>query len=156
MYNTGRQDCALLDAVFKKVAESRRHTKFARVHYLQVYSVYLLYSYKRSNTDAEGSRRRRGAAGPQFTCFTSTKSQILTRVHYLQTLPDLDTVVELPAVLFYRNSFIKHSMTGLLDLEILSIGESGRILEGPPGAKFTTQFTCFTSTTVGFGHPLYG
>ena len=47
-------------------------------------------------------------------------------------------------------------MTGLLDLEILSIGESGRILEGPPGTKFTTQLTCFTSAKVGFVHPLYG
>ena len=42
----------------------------------QVYSFYLLYWYKSANTDATGERL---SAGTQFTCFASTKVQILTQ-----------------------------------------------------------------------------
>ncbi len=44
------------------------------------YSVYLLYKYKSTNTDAEGTRSAHiQVSGTHFTCFTSTKVQIVTQ-----------------------------------------------------------------------------
>jgi hypothetical protein len=53
------------------------------------YSVYLLYWYKSTNTDAAARRRLPrtfNCGGTQFTCFTGTKVQILTQ-QALQALP---------------------------------------------------------------------
>ena len=49
-------------------------------------SVYLLYRYNSTNTDAEGAFSVRRLPGTQFTCFTGTKVQILTQKDACQYL----------------------------------------------------------------------
>jgi hypothetical protein len=73
------------------------------------YSFYLLYWYKSTNTDAEGDGRLQGLRSgevprairsircrcTQFTCFTSTKVQILTPVELRRVMHELPVRHEL-------------------------------------------------------------
>jgi hypothetical protein len=94
------------------------------------YSVYLLYWYKSTNTDVKG-RADCLPPGTQFTCFTSTKLQILTskdeQLAYLQVLSVLVWLVQ--KYRLYKVWILpQHPLQNCQ----------------PPG----TQCTCFTSMKV--------